>query len=107
MISKWPRVRKFISFHWVFALVPLSEHIRIQQRNGRKSITTVQGLAEDLNLKLILKTWKKSFTCNGAIVNDEEHGKVIQLQGDQRENVRDFLVSEEIIGKDDIVVHGF
>ena len=82
-------------------------HIRIQQRNGRKSITTVQGLATDLNLKLILKTWKKSFTCNGAIVEDEEHGKIIQLQGDQRTNVRDFLVNEEINRKEDIVVHGF
>ena len=88
-------------------MLPLSGHIRIQQRNGRKSITTVQGLASDLNLKLILKVWKKSFTCNGAIVDDEEHGKVIQLQGDQRENVRHFLESEEIIGKDDIVMHGF
>lgn len=82
-------------------------NIRIQQRNGRKSITTVQGLAPDLNLKLILKTWKKSFTCNGAIVEDEEHGKIIQLQGDQRTNVRDFLVNEEINRKEDIVVHGF
>lgn len=88
-------------------MLPSSGHIRIQQRNGRKSITTVQGLASDLNLKLILKVWKKSFTCNGAIVDDEEHGKVIQLQGDQRENVRHFLESEEIIGKDDIVMHGF
>jgi hypothetical protein len=56
---------------------------------------------------LILKTWKKSFTCNGAIVEDEEHGKIIQLQGDQRTNVRDFLVNEEINRKEDIVVHGF
>jgi translation initiation factor 1 len=30
-------------------------HIRIQQRNGRKSLTTVQGLANDLDLKKILK----------------------------------------------------
>ncbi|OAO15218.1 translation initiation factor sui1-like protein [Blastocystis sp. ATCC 50177/Nand II] len=67
----------------------------------------MQGLATDLNLKLILKTWKRSFTCNGAIVDDEEHGKIIQLQGDQRTNVRDFLVNEEINRKEDIIVHGF
>ena len=95
---------KFISFCCFLCAFPLFEHIRIQQRNGRKSITTVQGLASDLNLKLILKTWKKSFTCNGAIVDDEEHGKVIQLQGDQRTN---FLINEEINRKEDIVVHGF
>ena len=30
-------------------------HIRVQQRNGRKCITTVQGLAEDLDIKKIAK----------------------------------------------------
>jgi translation initiation factor 1 len=34
-------------------------HIRIQQRNGRKSLTTVQGLAIDLDLRKILKALKK------------------------------------------------
>ena len=58
-------------------------------------------------MKRILKTWKRSFTCNGAIVEDEELGKIIQLQGDQRTNVRDFLVNEQINRKEDIVVHGF
>ena len=32
----------------------------------------------------ILKAFKKSFKCNGAILEDETLGKVIQLQGDQR-----------------------
>ena len=97
----------FHTFQFAFIRFLNALHIRIQQRNGRKSITTVQGLASDLNLKLILKTWKKSFTCNGAIVDDEEHGKIIQLQGDKRIDVRDFLVSEEINRKEDVVVHGF
>lgn len=30
-------------------------HIRVQQRNGRKCITTVAGLGEDLDVKRILK----------------------------------------------------
>ena len=30
-------------------------HVRVQQRNGRKSITTIQGLSSDLDLKLIVK----------------------------------------------------
>lgn len=80
--------------------------IRIQQRRGRKSITIVQGLASDLSLKRILKAWKNSFKCNGAIVEDEEEGKIIQLQGDQRQNVHDFLINEEINHEDDIIVHG-
>ena len=34
-------------------------HIRVQQRNGRKCITTVQGLADDLDVKRICKAFKK------------------------------------------------
>merc|ERR1712230_318844 len=72
-------------------------HIRIQQRNGRKTLTTVQGLP-------------KKFACNGTIVNDTEMGEVIQLQGDQRKDVQEFLVDKkeglELDAKT-IKVHGF
>ncbi|KAJ8320911.1 hypothetical protein KUTeg_002498 [Tegillarca granosa] len=34
-------------------------HIRIQQRNGRKTLTTVQGLSQDYDLKRIAKVCKK------------------------------------------------
>jgi translation initiation factor 1 len=33
--------------------------------------------------------------------------QVIQLSGDQRENVRDFLVDQEICADSQIVKHGF
>jgi translation initiation factor SUI1 len=33
--------------------------IRVQQRNSRKTHTTIQGLASDLDLKRILKAFKK------------------------------------------------
>lgn len=39
--------------------------VRIQQRNGRKCLTTVQGLDNDLDLKRICKAMKKAFNCNG------------------------------------------
>ncbi|KAG5551071.1 hypothetical protein RHGRI_009483 [Rhododendron griersonianum] len=67
-------------------------HIRIQQRNGRKSLTTVQGLKKEFSYEKILKDLKKEFCCNGTVVLDKELGKVIQLQGDQRKNVSNFLV---------------
>lgn len=67
-------------------------HIRIQQRNGRKCVTTVQGLHKDYNYNRILKDVKKEFCCNGNVVQDKELGKVIQLQGDQRKNVSNFLI---------------
>ncbi|GMP65485.1 hypothetical protein CsSME_00026246 [Camellia sinensis var. sinensis] len=40
-------------------------HIRIQQRNGRKSLTTVQGLKKEFSYNKILKDLKKEFCCNG------------------------------------------
>jgi translation initiation factor 1 len=82
-------------------------HIRIQKRNGRKSVTTVQGLSSALDLKKILKVFKKELCCNGTVHEDEKAGQVLQLQGDQRQFVLDFLVKEDIAKKEDIVVHGF
>ena len=36
-----------------------------------------------------------------------EFGEVIQLQGDQRENVKKFLILSEMAHEDIIKVHGF
>ncbi|KAH7103892.1 eukaryotic translation initiation factor 1 [Auriculariales sp. MPI-PUGE-AT-0066] len=81
-------------------------HIRIQQRNGRKTLTTLQGVPKEYDLKKLLKAFKKEFACNGTLVEDEELGQVIQLQGDQRLKISNFLV-EENIPKSTIKVHGF
>lgn len=81
-------------------------HIRLQQRNGRKSLTTIQGLDEKLDLNKLTKAFKKEFCCNGCVVDNKELGKVIQLQGDQRDNVKKFLAEEEIASKKMIKVHG-
>ncbi|KAK8230370.1 translation initiation factor SUI1 [Phyllosticta capitalensis] len=85
-------------------------HIRIQQRNGRKTLTTVQGLPKKFDQKKILKVIKKKFACNGTIVHDSEMGEVIQLQGDQRKDVQEFLTDKkeglELDAKT-IKVHGF
>lgn len=34
----------------------------------------------------------QQFNCNGTVVEHPEHGEVIQLTGDQRNKVRDFLM---------------
>ena len=68
---------------------------------------TVQGLDDDLDLKKICKALRKNLQCNGALVKDKEYGEVIQLQGDHRQKVRDFLVDQEICQKDQVVIHGF
>ncbi|PWZ02190.1 putative translation initiation factor SUI1 [Testicularia cyperi] len=82
-------------------------HIRIQQRNGRKTLTTLQGLPKEYDQKKLLKAFKKEFACNGTIVDDEELGQVIQLQGDQRQKVATFIVEEGITPRADVKVHGF
>lgn len=82
-------------------------HIRIQQRNGRKTLTTVQGINPDYDLKKIVKACKKEFACNGTVVEHPEYGEVIQLQGDQRNLIRDFLKKVGIAKEGNIKVHGF
>jgi len=81
-------------------------HIRIQQRNGRKTLTTLQGLPKQYDAKKLLKAFKKEFACNGTLVDDEKMGQVIQLQGDQRVKISTFL-TENGIDKATIKVHGF
>jgi translation initiation factor 1 len=34
-------------------------HIRIQQRNGRKTLTTVQGIGEGFDKKKLVRAFKK------------------------------------------------
>ncbi|RRT70502.1 hypothetical protein B296_00003643 [Ensete ventricosum] len=51
-------------------------HVRVQQRNGRKSLTTVQGLNKEFSYNKILKDLKKEFCCNGTVVQDPELGQV-------------------------------
>ncbi|KAI9501189.1 Eukaryotic translation initiation factor 1b [Coemansia spiralis] len=82
-------------------------HIRIQQRNGRKTVTTMQGLPEMFDHKKMVKYFKNAFGCIGTVVNDPQHGSIIQLSGDQRIKLRDFLLDEQIARNEHIKVHGF
>lgn len=81
-------------------------HIRNQQRNGRKSVTTVQGLPKAFDLKKMVRALKKEFSCNGTVIDDPEHGSIIQLQGDQRQAVKEFLEREGICGSEQLRIHG-
>jgi translation initiation factor 1 len=98
-------------------------HIRIQQRNGKKCITTIQGLdkyfgsndsdtdlkdLQDLkDLKGMVRKFKKMFSSNGTILVDPDIGQIVQLQGDQRQNVAKFLISQNICTSNNIKIHGF
>ena len=87
----------------------------------------MQGIAEDYDKKKIVKTCKKvrddglwvwcvkrscylllqEFACNGTVVDHAEYGEVIQLQGDQRKVISEFLLQTGLAKKDQIKMHGF
>ena len=81
-------------------------HIRVQQRTGKKMLTTIQGLPEDLDSKKVLKYFKDTFHCGGKVSVTQDLGTIIMLQGDQRKDIYDFLVSQEIVSKEKITIHG-
>merc|ERR1712014_107398 len=93
-------------------------HIRMQQRNGRKSWTTVAGFPAEVRLPKsgkvlavdfdkILRALKKTFKTNGVLIQDADHGSVIQLQGDIRKEFAEFLIEvTALITKDQVMIHG-
>ncbi|XP_054575906.1 eukaryotic translation initiation factor 1-like [Eptesicus fuscus] len=81
-------------------------HIRIQQRNSRKTLTTVQGIADVYDKKKLLKAFKKKFACNGSVIEHPECGEVIQPQGDQCKNICQFLVQIGLSKDDQLKVRG-
>jgi translation initiation factor 1 len=84
-------------------------HVRVQQM-GRKWITTIDGLDDDLDLKRIARAMKKTLHCSVIVVSNEEEEEVIQLQGDQREFIKEWLVVNEVLSekeaKERMVIHG-
>jgi translation initiation factor 1 len=89
---------------------PTFIHIRVQKRTNRKALTTVQGLPKKFSPEKILKSLKKKLACNGNVVDDPKMGEVIQLQGDQRKDVYEFLVDKKEgldVEARNIKVHGF
>jgi translation initiation factor 1 len=81
-------------------------HIRVQQRNARKRLITIQGLNPKVDTKLLLRTFKKRLCCNGTIIHNEKFGDIMQLQGDQSRAVATFLAEEKIANSSSIFVHG-
>ena len=81
--------------------------ITVKQRNGRKMITHIANMPREYDLPKILKYIKKSCKCGGAILKTEEGEEVIQLSGDQRQNVFTFFIECDVMDKHNIKIHGF
>lgn len=97
-------------------------HIRNQVRNGKKSVTTIEGLSQDLDFKKLLRHLRKQLSTNGTIVDDPVFGSVLQFQGffhcfepntkmrvcllgNKCEELRLFLIDTNICAKEQIRVH--
>ena len=89
-------------------------HLHIQQRNGRKSWTHVKGLdlGDDISdYKKLLKKMRNVFACGGNVEEEldddkENVGFIITLQGDKRDDVCNWLISNKLAEKENIIIHG-
>ncbi|XP_064336550.1 eukaryotic translation initiation factor 1-like [Camelus dromedarius] len=82
-------------------------YIRIRQSNSRKTLTTVQGFADDYNKKKLVKMFKEKFACNGTVMEHSECGELIQPRGDQQKNMSQFLTETGLTEDDQWKAHGF
>lgn len=80
--------------------------IVVDKRGGKKCITNVIGMANDLDLKKILSYIKKTHNCSGSVIKTNKYGEIMSFTGDQKENIYKFLINEEIYKKEDIIVKG-
>jgi translation initiation factor 1 len=84
-------------------------HIRYQ-KIGPRALTIIEGLDSDLDQKRIAKAMAKGFSCSTSVHQNKEGNDVIQLQGDQREIIIEWLLANEILTekekKERVIVHG-
>merc|ERR1712176_1482385 len=78
-----------------------------QQRNGKKGVTTIVGLPKKLNFKKLVKKMKNKFSTGATLANDEQNGTVIQIQGDFRHEIVQYIVQLNIVDKNSVTVHGY
>ncbi|KAH0477556.1 MAG: hypothetical protein KVP17_002252 [Porospora cf. gigantea B] len=81
-------------------------HIRVQQRNGRKCVTTVTGIDPAFDQQKMCKYLKKAMRCNGTHLVDPNFGEILQFQGDHRVAVQQFITEEGIGQRENIKIHG-
>ena len=85
----------------------------VNQRRGRKCLTSIYGLGDDKKkLKSLCKSLRKNFNCSASIAtkddddSEENDEKYIKMTGDHGKNVCEFLVDVLKIDKSKIKLHG-
>jgi len=89
----------------VVYIIMSTVHLRIQQRNGKKCWTFIEGLGTDIVTEKFIKNLKNKCHCS-VTVKKQETNITIQLQGDHRDEIKNYLVDEKITEKDNIKCHG-
>lgn len=80
--------------------------IHVKKRLANKYFTQVYGLESD-KYNNFIKTVKKKFSCNGAIVEDTNSGKdIIQFNGNHKMGIFQLLVDLKYAEEDDIKLRG-
>ena len=78
-------------------------HFRIQQRNGKKSITIIEGLSTlDLSVvefKALNRLVKNKFNTGSCIVDNVVYGKILQINGDFRIELTKLFKSDPTFAK--------
>ncbi|ARF09556.1 translation initiation factor 1 [Indivirus ILV1] len=91
-------------------------HIKIKKRTGNTYLTYVENLdkielskGENVNefLKKITKFFKKSFMCGAFIEENEKGSKIIVMNGDHRQKLKELLIDKKIVQENQIKIHGF
>lgn len=84
-------------------------HIRIQQM-GKKWLTMIEGLDDDLDLERIARAIKKDLHCAATVDTNTEDAEYIKLSGNHRDAIAKWLVDNEVLtakeGKERLVLHG-
>jgi translation initiation factor 1 len=80
--------------------------LKLDEFKLNAGIKNDSGTVNQAALNKIIYHMRKHFNCSGSITNDPEFGEVICLTGDQKENVFNFLVDEQIYKKEKIIIKG-
>ena len=90
--------------------------IKVIDRNGRKKITTISGLFVESKSgispyfskevhKMIISELGKKCAARATIINSDKKEKIIQIQGDNKEVIMDYLL-QLYIPKEKIKIAG-
>ena len=77
-----------------------------QQRNGKKCNTYIENFTSNLeksDIKKFIKTVKKNKCCNGSYDSEK---KIIQLQGDCVNFVKELIINNYDYNQDEIIIKG-